>query len=411
MKARKPLGTLRASHHQSHATFAQRKASMAAFAVLCFVVAARGDEPAAVVSNKGIESLLTPIHEKHKTPGLIAGVVGPQGLASVGAVGVRKLGSPEPLLVTDKIHLGSDTKAMTATRLAMLVEEGKLAWTATLGEVFADLKPRLHTDFAGVTLEQLLTHRSGLPANADYRKFTSGSLVEQREALTRDVLAQRPQHPPGTKFLYSNVGYIVAGHVAERVTGQSWETLMTEGLFNPLAMSSAGFGAPGTIGQVDQPWGHLSLLGISVPRQDDNPALLGPAGTVHCSLADWAKFVSLHLRAGRGDPIGRGREHAERVHGSRLRGQVLLRPEMFKTLHTPPPGERYAFGWGIAERPYITGPLLMHSGSNTMWLATVAISPRHNIAFLVAANSADDAAHQACDAALAALATREDLSR
>ncbi len=389
-------------------SFAEQTAALVALAVLCLAFAATNawaDEPkpdTVVVSDMTIESLLAPIREKHQVPGLIAGVVGPQGLTTVGAVGVRKLGSPEPMLVTDSIHIGSDTKAMTATLLAMLVEQGKLSWTTTLGEVFADLKPPLDADFAGVTLEQLLTHRSGLPANVNYRKFTGGTLVEQREAMTQEVLSQRPGHPPGSKFLYSNAGYIVAGHIAERVTGQSWENLMTVRLFEPLRMSSAGFGVPGTKDQVDQPWGHLSLLGVNVPRQDDNPPLLGPAGTVHCSFADWAKFVSLHLRAG-GDEHGIG----PRFQGSGFRVLHLLKPESFRKLHTPPPGERYALGWGVAERPFITGPLLIHSGSNTMWLATAAISQKHHIAFLVAANSADAAAHQACDAALAAVAAHE----
>ena len=395
-------------------TFAERKATLAPLAVLCTVLAVNGsladettpappDSP--LVSDKAIESLLAPILEKHKVPGLIAAVVGPQGLTAVGAVGKRKLGSPEPLLVSDQIHIGSNTKAMTATRLAMLVEEGKLSWTTTLGEVFADLKPRFHADFAGATLEQLLTHRAGLPANVDYGRFAAGSLIEQRDALMKDVLAQRPQHPPGTKFLYSNVGYIVAGHVAEQVTGKSWEDLMTAGLFEPLAMSSVGFGVPGTDGQVDQPWGHRSILGLTMPQRIDNPAVLGPAGTVHCSFSDWAKFVSLHLCAPQGEP------KSERVQVSAFRVQRLLTPEIFMKLHTPPAGERYAMGWGIAERPFITGPLLMHSGSNTLWFATAAISHQHKIAFLTAANMGGAAGQQACDDALAALAAREAIPR
>lgn len=365
--------------------------ALAALVAILVTAGLQADEPAAaIVSDKAIESLLEPIREKHKAPGLIAAVVGPHGLTDIGVVGVRKLGSPEAMLVSDKIHIGSDTKSMTATRLAMLVEEGKLSWTSTLGEVFADLKPPLHADFAGATLEQLLTHRAGLPANVNYSQFHTGSLVEQREALTKEVLAQVPQHPPGTKMLYSNVGYIVAGHVAERLTGKSWEELMAAGLFEPLGMSSASFGTPGTIGQVDQPWGHGLLLGVTAPVQLDNPAVLGPAGTVHCSFADWAKFVSLHLRAGQGEPS-------------------LLKPETFKTLHTPPPGNRYAMGWGLAERPYIKGPLLIHSGSNTLWYATAAISPQHNIAFLTATNMGGNAGQQACDEALAALVVHQRL--
>ena len=383
-----------------------RSTILAVLAEIATIVAsclALADEPATapadrtVASDKAIEALLAPILEKHKAPGLIAAVVNPHGLVRVGAVGVRKKTSPEPLLVTDKIHIGSDTKAMTATLLAMLVAEEKLSWTTTLGEILADL-PQLDADLGGATLEQLLTHRAGLPANVNYSKYSTGSIVEQREALTKEVLGQHPQHPPGTKFLYSNVGYVIAGHVAERVTDKSWEDLMNARLFEPLGMSSAGFGPPGTKGQVDQPWGHGLMLGVAMPLQMDNPPVLGPAGTVHCSFADWAKFVSLHLRAG-----------AERVRGSGFGVQQLLTAEAFKKLHTPPAGGRYALGWGIDERPYITGPLLIHTGSNNLWFATAVISPRHQIAFLVASNSGEPAAHKACNEALQALVVSEHL--
>src|SRR5262245_58912517 len=76
--------------------------------------------------NKEIEKLLEPVREKHKVPGLVAGIVDDTGLTIAGAVGIRKSGSPEPMTVNDKLHLGSDTKAITAMLLATLVEESML---------------------------------------------------------------------------------------------------------------------------------------------------------------------------------------------------------------------------------------------------------------------------------------------
>jgi CubicO group peptidase (beta-lactamase class C family) len=292
------------------------------------------------------------------------------------------------MTVGDKVHLGSNTKAMTATVIALLVEEGKLSWRSTLGDLFPDSKSEFHADFPAVTLEQLLTHRAGLPSNFPYRREIGGSLAAEREAVLKQVLAQPPLHPPGTKFLYSNVGYIVAGHAAERVTGKSWEELMTARLFEPLKMSSAGFGFPGTKGQVDQPWGHGSFFDRPLPQQSDNAAVLGPAGTVHCSLADWAKFAALHLQGARGEG-------------------TLLKPDSFKALHTPPPVGEYAMGWIVIERPWAAGPLLAHSGSNTLWFANIGVAPKRGIAILAAVNFGGSAGQQACDAAIAALVEHE----
>ncbi|HLJ11527.1 MAG TPA: alpha/beta fold hydrolase, partial [Planctomycetaceae bacterium] len=341
-----------------------------------------------IASDKDIEALLAPIREKHQVPGLVAGIVNGDALAVAGAVGIRKAGSPELFTVNDKVHIGSDTKAMTATRIAMLVEEGKLSWKSTVGEVFAHLKSELHADFLGVTLEQLLSHRAGIKDFFPFGDLGSGTIAEQREMLLKKALAKAPSHPPGTKFVYSNIGYIIAGHMAEHATGMSWEELMTVGLFEPLQMRSAGFGFPGAKGTVDQPWGHVSMSGKAFPLQLDNPPVLGPAGTVHCSLRDWAQFAAAHLQGARGK-------------------SGLISSESFQALQTPAAGTEYALGWGMVQRPWANGRVLTHSGSNTMWYATVAIAPERNLAFLVAANQGGTPGQQACDAALAALISHE----
>ena len=70
--------------------------------------------------------------------------------------------------------------------------------------------------------------------------------------------ATLPSARPGTS-IYSNVGYALAGLMAEQVTGHSWEDLMRKRVFEPLGMLSAGFGPPGHAGRVDQPWGHQPI--------------------------------------------------------------------------------------------------------------------------------------------------------
>ena len=86
----------------------------------------------------------------------------------------------------------------------------------------------------------------------------------------------------------------------EKKTGKSWEDLMTKEIFQPLGMTTAGFLAPGSPNDVNQPWGHTDVSGQRVANKGDNPAALGPAGTVHASLADWAKFARLHLDGSEG---------------------------------------------------------------------------------------------------------------
>ncbi len=95
--------------------------------------------------------------------GMAAAVLRGERIIAQGAGGVRKRGTAERITLEDRFHLGSCGKAMTATLVAMLVEEGKLNWTTTLGALFADLVKPMHPAWEKVTLRQVLAHRSGLP--------------------------------------------------------------------------------------------------------------------------------------------------------------------------------------------------------------------------------------------------------
>src|SRR5213076_1670942 len=113
-----------------------------------------------------VSQMLETIRVKHNFPALAAAVVVDGKIVVTNAVGFRKNGGTERVTVEDKFHLGSVTKSMTATVAAMLVEQGKISWTTTIGETFPELKSEIHPDYLGVTLEQLLSQRSGAPGDA-----------------------------------------------------------------------------------------------------------------------------------------------------------------------------------------------------------------------------------------------------
>lgn len=339
------------------------------------------DEPA--ITDAAIANVLEPLRKDHHLIGLSAAIASPGKPTRVGAVGARKTGSAEAFTTGDLVHLGSDTKAMTATMIASLVEEGKLSWTSTLGDIVPE--PTMNESFKSVTLDQLLTHRAGLAANGPWWELGSGSTTDQRKKLLQTMTSREPESKPGTAFLYSNLGYALAGLMAETVTGQSWETLMKDHLFEPLGMASAGFGAPGTKGKVDQPWGHIDQNGKREAQQFDNAAALGPAGTVHCTMNDWAKFANLHLQGARGETT------------------PILKPETFRALQTPRKGEDYAKGWIVAKRPWAGGVTLSHNGSNTLWFASIWLAPKKNFALMAATNLGGDAAAKATDSAVAGM--------
>lgn len=317
---------------------------------------------------------LDAVREAQKVPAVFGAVIEDDKLLAVAAVGSRKADRAEQVTVNDLVHLGSDTKAMTATVIAALVEKKKLKWTSTIGQVLPGLKGKVHADYLSVTVTQLLAHEGGVVPNVDWwsppRHLTTR---HQRAWLLPVIMKDAPADKPGTKHVYSNASIIVAGAMAEEAANASWESLIADTLFKPLGMKSAGFGAPGRKGGLEQPWGHRIVKDKLESLQGDNAPVAGPAGAVHTSFPDWAKFATLHLQGAQ----GKGK---------------LLKPETFAALHTPAPGFGYAGGWVVGA-----DGSLGHDGSNTMWYSRVRIQPKRNLALLAAVNQGGAEGHKAVE--------------
>lgn len=335
---------------------------------------------------------LAPAQEEYKFPALGAAVIVEGKLYALGVVGVRKCGSEVPAEPNDAFHLGSCTKAMTGSLIGMLVEQGKLKWDTPLTEYFPELKDTMHPDYRDVTLLHLLSHRAGVPSmtagfapveNSQLKKIRKvKSPAAQRRRVAEIVLAQPPINKPGEKYEYSNAGFTVAGVIAERVMGEDYESLVTRMLFEPLGMRTAGFGAMGTPGKIDAPWPHRKdgdkIIPIEPGPRADNPPFLTPGGRVHCSMADWARYVACVLAAMRGE-------------------EGFLPLSCVEQLKLPPFGGTYALGWGLHERDWAGGTALSHDGTNTMNYAVVWVAPQRDFAVLVATNRAGDGAAKGLD--------------
>jgi CubicO group peptidase (beta-lactamase class C family) len=335
-------------------------------------------------STQTLEAIL----KQHDLPALAVVVVKDGQICDRAAVGVRKWGASTPVTTNDVFHIGSCTKSMTATLTAMLIEDGKLRWDTTITDVFPELKGKMDKQYETVTVEQLLTHRGGVPGTPPAAAWKraweqEGTPAEQRREFIEAVLSKPPAAAPGTKMIYSNQGYSIIGAMLEKITGTPWETLITKRLFKPLHMDTAGFGPPGTIGAVDQPWGHTRKLSIIVPVQADNPPAIAPGGRVHCSLDDLARFTMFHMQLGQKDG--------------------LLKPTTLKKLHTPPKGGDYACGWVAVKRDWANGTALMHNGSNTMWYVVMWLAPERDFSVVVGTNIAGAGAEKGCDEAAAAM--------
>ena len=324
------------------------------------------------VSNKNelIKQALAEIVNDGKAPGMIAAIISSEGVIAISSAGVRKAGTSVAMTNKDLVHLGSCGKAMTATMIATLVAEGKLSWDTKLIEAIPELKNKIHAGYKNITLWQLLTHRAGLPKNPiDELAHTNLEIKERRLSLLKDNIIFAPANTVG-EWYYSNFGYIIAACMAEQVTGLSWETLIKERLFEPLGMTTAGIGDPLKNNSTDQPWGHKkSWIGNRwKPSRAYYNEAISPAGRVHCSIEDWAKFISLQLPG---------------------ENTILDRKILNKLIE---PIDFYAAGWVVfqeTEHPWAKGIVLVHGGSNEIWYAAVMVAPAIDRAYVVVTNSCD----------------------
>lgn len=309
---------------------------------------------ALAVEPRDISIELEVIRLKYKLPGCASAVVEEGRITAIGATGSRRVDAPVPVTKADVWHIGSCTKSMTATLIGVLIDEGKLRWNTPVAEIFSDIP--CHASWRKVTVWDLVTQRSGLGTIARAMWPSGGTVRQQRGALARLILEHSPAEAPG-KFAYSNVGYGLLGSIIERASGQSYEDFLRAKIFVPLGLKTAGFGAPASPGKLDHPWGHRRsddrLTPVEPLPENQFPPVLAPAGCVHMSLTDFARYAAW---LSSGEPR-------------------LVKPETFARLQTPPEGSSYAGGLWKSELPGIGGDAMCHTGHMGGFFAVLYASP------------------------------------
>ena len=350
-------------------------------------------------SVRDLSGLLEAENEVRGLPAVAAVVISGDEVVAEGVTGVRRLGHPEKATITDRWHLGSCTKAMTATMIGILVEQGHLSWGTKIIDALPDMVEVIRPEYRDVTLEMLLSHRGGIthewevPGLWDVLWKRESNAVTERRKMAEAMLSHPPKVPPG-QYFYSNGGYGIAGHMAEVTLGKPWEALLRDFVFEPLGMTTAGFGVPWVGMPAVEPWPHTGDgASISPGPFADNPPSIGPGGTVHASIRDWAKFIIEHLKGARGE---NGR---------------LLSAEVYRRLQT---GRRigdgdteYALGWIVVYRPWAkgdnrndTGRSLHHSGTNNSWYALAWVAPERDFAVLATTNMGGNGVFEKLDAVI-----------
>jgi CubicO group peptidase (beta-lactamase class C family) len=318
-------------------------------------------------------------------PGIAGAVVTVERIETA-AAGTLRLGAPGAATAEQYWHIGSNSKAFTATLAALLVADGKLAWDTTPEQLWPELAPLVDSGYRGVTLRELLTHRAGVPAYTAGAEFADvpdfpGDATARGRAFAAHVLRRPPAGPRG-EYRYSNAGYAIAGAMLATAGGAPYGELLHARLLDPLGIRCTT-GWPVLHGAA-QPWGHSARLwgGWEVHDPADGYGLadyMAPAGDLALPLHDYGRFVQLHLRGLQGlAPLAEA--DAGKVPG--------LTAELIRDLHAPV-GD-YACGWRESE---LDGtPCSGHEGSLGTFHAITLIVPGRNTAVAVITNAGGDRA-------------------
>jgi CubicO group peptidase (beta-lactamase class C family) len=288
------------------------------------------------------------------------------------AYGLRDVEASLPVTSDTQFNICSITKSFTAAGLGILVDEGRLDWTKPVRDYLPEF--RLHDPVATdrVTVCDLLCHHSGLPRHEWI--WMPGDL--SREQMLQAMRYLEPNRDIRACFQYQNLGYVVAGMVAERITGKSWEEFTRERLLTPLGMTQVGF-SPEELEQTVDSARPYVVDGLQCRRTALWPIRDTQAGGINASIAGMANWLRCLL------------------DGGRFAGIQLLSLPTLQAMQAPrvyvAPSEHAEFGdmhygLGLGSHHYRGDRVVEHGGGWIGWGCLLLMVPERRIGVVVLSN-------------------------
>jgi CubicO group peptidase (beta-lactamase class C family) len=335
-----------------------------------------------VDSAQPLEASIELVRDHYALPAIAVAVVGPDSVLQVVVSGMSGTDTGYALTAHDRFDLNSVTKSFTGLLVAELVARGSLTAESRLDSLFGRSAPGLHEGYRDATLGDVLRHRAGLSRNGenialDSRPTFSGTVRSRRQQFAEWILSHEPHYPTG-EYHYSNAGYVVIAAAIENIAGSSWEAEVERRIFRPLGFDSAGFGWPGEL-PMDFAVGHSRVSAeVCKPRGPDGAwyplDLAFPAGGIHMSINDFARYVQFHL--------------------SGLQGKNASLPQgLFSQIHDTTEG--YGFGWFPSE--FESYPGCVHDGSDDGYYSKAFVDSKGRLGVAVLTNIDDENAWKACN--------------
>lgn len=341
----------------------------------------------------GVDATVAAFLEAFGAPGVALGVVRLEGGDWMQGYGVRALGRPDRVDADTLFAVASNTKAMTAAGLAVLIDEGKLGWDDPVTRHLPDFAMNDAITTQLMTVRDLLTHRSGLPLGAGDLMIWP-TTTHTRQDVFNGLKYLKPVRGFRVGYDYDNVLYVVAGILIEKLSGQTWEAFITERILRPAGMATA-VPAPSLVRNPNLAGRHARLGGpvygmgemTLVPRQETDS--FAPAGGVQANVRDMMNWLRLQLSRGR---AADGRQVWKPEQTDQMWApQTIIRSSMGPTPEEPGRAlfNTYALGWNVFD--YRGEKVVGHSGGMNGQITYTAMLPARGVGVVVLTNAEEGA--------------------
>ena len=308
--------------------------------------------------------------------------------------GVRKLGETAKVDAATIFQTGSTGKAMTAAALAILVDEGKIAWDDPVIKHMPWFRMYDPWVTREITVRDLLVHRSGLGLGQGDLMFVPRTNLTRRQTVERVAFLKLRTSFRST-YAYDNILYAVAGQLIEEVTGQTWEAFMRERVLRPGGMKHATSDSEDRFRVANRSYPHARLSGplrgLGPQQLLDERDELGrngaPAGGLAMSAEDMAAWLKIQLAHGTLPDGGRLFSEAQALEMWKPVVTMPITPLPASLAPAMPNYQAYALGWQIQD--YRGHRIVAHSGGVFGSITRVVVIPDRNVAFAIMMNSED----------------------
>ena len=354
---------------------------------LTAAVAAGLAAPAALVSQQAplrdFDAYVARAVQDWRVPGLAMVVVKDDSVVFIKGYGVRELGKPDPVTVHTRFGVMSTTKAYTTMLLAMLADSGRVGWDDPVTKYIPGLELRDPWVTRELTVRDIVTHRVGFP---------DPGYLWYGQTLGMDEIVHRLRFvPPATSFrsryAYNNVAYAMAGQIAARAGGGTWQALMRSRIYQPLGMTESYPDAhemqAAGVTDVSSPHGIVGdtvrVLPVAAPIVDP----IAPAGAMFSTVTDEAKWLRFLLDSAR---AGGKRLLSARGFAQLFTAQQMVPPEEFYPTArlTHPHFVAYGMGWFLED--YRGEYVAFHTGSIDGRSAIVGLIPDRRLGVAIFTN-------------------------